>query len=601
MPLDRISSGHTLPAALLAALLLALALLPGCNTQPAASNTAAKPVVEEEQAPEIAAPVRPFPTNTLYELLAAEFAGIRDQIEPALEVYINQAHETRDPAVIERAIRIATFVGLPDLVLELAELWVEVEPENLDVRRLVAFHLARAGRVIEAFPHAEYLLLAGDDNHLQALAAFASDATEDEKQRLLVLYEELALNYGDRPGLMLGRAMLLRQVDRMDESLAFAQKVVKKAPDNETGQLLNAQILHQMGHEEKAVKALEKALGADPQSKRLRLQYARFLAEKDLALSREQMVILAEQNPEDPDMLFSLALASQELDMTEEAEDLYKALIARHQRSGDAHYQLGRMAEEKGLNARALDHYRLVDGGQSMLAATVHITDILASQGDIDAARKHLDMLRNDQPANAASFYQIEAEMLMRDGQLDTAYDLLSTALQQQPDNTSLLYSRSVISARQENIPASEDDLRAILALEADNATALNALGYTLTNVAGRYQEAFDLIVRAYELEPENPAIIDSLGWVHYRMGNLPKAIEYLRQAYETFPDPEVAAHLGEVLWISGEQDEARKIWAESLDKNPASPVVVETMERLTGSIGSTGSSEQPNEGDADQ
>lgn len=595
MPLDRISSGHTLPAALLAACLL----LPGCSTPQAASNP--EPVVvSEEAAPQAPPATRPFPTNTLYELLAAEFAGIRNQIEPALEVYINQAHETRDPAVIERAVRIASFVGQPELVLELSELWVEVEPENLDVRRLVAFHLARAGRVIEAFPHAEYLLLAGDDNHLQALAAFASDATEDEKQRLLVLYEELALNYGDRTGLMLGRAMLLRQVDRLDDSLAFAQKVVKKAPDNETGQLLNAQILHQMEHTDKAIKALEKALGTDPQSKRLRLQYARFLAEKDLALSREQMLILAEQHPEDPDMLFSLALASQELGMMDEAEKLYRALIDRHQRSGDAHFQLGRIAEEKGLNARALDHYRLVDSGQSMLAATVRITDILASQGDIDAARKHLDMLRNDQPANAASYYQIEAELLMRDGQLDTAYDLLSTALEQQPDNTSLLYSRSVISLRQENIATSEDDLRAILALEPDNATALNALGYTLTNIPGRYQEAFELIVRAYELEPENPAIIDSLGWVHYRLGNLAKAIDYLRQAYEAFPDPEVAAHLGEVLWVSGSHDEARKIWSESLDQNPDNPLVIEAMERLTGSIGSTDRQQQPDDSNRD-
>ena len=590
MPLDRISTPHSPVAALLVALLL----VSGCNTQPAVSALPVQPVAEAESASIALVPVRPFPTNTLYELLAAEFAGIRNQIEPALEVYINQSHETRDPGVIERAIRIATFVNLPDVVLELAELWVEVEPENLDVRRLVAFHLARAGRVIEAFPHAEYLLLAGDDNHLQALAAFASDASEDEKQRLLILYEELALSYGDRTGLMLGRAMLLRQVNRMDESLSFAQKVVKKAPDNETGQLLNAQILHQMGHRDNAVKALGKALAANPQSKRLRLQYARFLAEKDLALSREQMVILAEQYPEDPDMLFSLALASQELNRNDEAKSLYRVLIERHQRSGDAHYQLGRMAEDEGLNARALDHYRLVDSGQSMLAATVRIVEILAQQGDIDAARKHLELLRsNQQPANSASFYQIEAEMLMRNGQLDGAYALLTDALQQQPDNTSLLYSRSVISARQENIAASEGDLRAILALEPDNATALNALGYTLTNLTDRHQEAFDLIVRAYELEPENPAIIDSLGWVHYRMGNLPKAIEYLRDAYQAFPDPEVAAHLGEALWVSGAEDEARQIWAESLSENPDNPLVVETIERLTGTSGSTGRTDQ--------
>ncbi|MFA5547151.1 MAG: tetratricopeptide repeat protein [Porticoccaceae bacterium] len=596
MPADRHAPSRN---ALATALLAAGLLLSGCAAQPDGAASA-EPVAAAVEAPEAPAPpARPFPVNSLYELLAAEFAGIREQIEPALEIYINQAHETRDPAVIERAIRIASFVGLNDVVLNLAELWVEVEPANLDVRRLVAFHLARAGRVIEAFPHAEYLLLAGDDNHLQALAAFAGDATLDEKQRLLVLYEELAVNYPDRVGLMLGRAMLLRQVERVDESLAFARKVVKKAPENETGQLLLAQLLHQSGAPDKAIKALEKALAIDPESKRLRLQYARFLAETDLARSREQMVILVEQYPEDPDMLFSLALASQELAMFDEAEGLYKALIDRHQRIGDAHYQLGRMAENAGRNAKALDHYRLVDSGASQLAATVRIADILAAQGDLDAAREHLARLRERQPANAATYYQIEAETLMRAGLLDAARALLDSALESQPDNANLLYSRSVVSARQDDIAASEADLRAILATDPDNATALNALGYTLANVTDRHDEAYQLITRALALEPDNPAIIDSLGWVHYRMGNHEKALEYLRRAYDAYPDPEVAAHLGEVLWVLGEREEARRLWQAALDKpGDNRAVILDTMERLTGEAapdsGQTSSRDEP-------
>ena len=580
MPADR----HALPRTSLAALLLAVGfVLPGCATEPGATATP-QPVAAVEATEKPTPPTRPFPVNSLYELLAAEFAGIREQIEPALEIYINQAHETRDPGVIERAIRIASFVGLNDVVLDLAELWVEVEPANLDVRRLVAFHLARAGRVIEAFPHTEYLLLAGDDNHLQALAAFAGDATLDEKERLLVLYEELAVNYPERTGLMLGRAMLLRQVDRVEESLAFARKVVKEAPENETGQLLLAQLLHQSGEQDKAIRALEKALAIDPESKRLRLQYARFLAETDLARSREQMVILVEQYPEDPDMLFSLALASQELAMLDEAEALYKALIDRHQRIGDAHYQLGRMAESAGRTAKALDHYRLVESGSSQLAATVRIADIQAAQGDVDAAREHLARLRERQPANAATYYQIEAEMLVRVGLLDAARGLLDAALESQPDNPNLLYSRSVVSARQDDIAASEADLRAILAKDPDNATALNALGYTLANVTERHDEAYGLIRRALSLEPDNPAIIDSLGWVYYRMGEYDKALEYLRKAYDAYPDPEVAAHLGEVLWVLGERDEARQIWQGALDKaGDNRAVILDTVERLTG------------------
>ncbi|MFA5495272.1 MAG: tetratricopeptide repeat protein [Porticoccaceae bacterium] len=583
MPIALISSAPKRIAALLAAGLL----LAGCSAGPGVpvggvngGDIHAAQGLEIAPAP----PPRPFPVNSLYELLAAEFAGIREQIEPALEIYVNQAHETRDPGVIERAIRIANFAGYQDVLLELAELWVEVEPANLDVRRLVAFHLARAGRVIEAFPHAEYLLLAGDDNHLQALAAFAGDTSTGEKQRLLLLYEELAGNYPERTGLMLGRAMLLRQLGRIDESLAFAAEVVKKAPANETGQLLYAQLLFQDDAPDKAVKTLEKALATDPESKRLRLQYARFLAETDLARSREQMEILVQQYPEDPDMLFSLALASQELGMLAEAEALYKALIDRRQRSSDAHYQLGRIAEGAGRRAKALDHYRLVDSGSSMLSATVRVADILASQGDIDAARSHLAHLREAQPANDGTYYQVEAEMLMRAGLLDDARALLDAALADKPENPNLLYSRSIVSAKQGDIAAAEVDLRAILAVDPNNATALNTLGYTLADLTDRHQEAIEMITQALALEPDNPAIIDSLGWVHYRMGNLDKAIEYLRAAYEAYPDPEVAAHLGEVLWVSGERDQARKVWLEALDNaGDNSAVILDTMERLTG------------------
>src|SRR5690606_3336162 len=243
--------------------------------------------------------LRDFATETLYELLLAEFAGIREQVEPALEIYTIQAHETRDPGVIERAIHIATYLRRGDVILDLAELWVEVEPQNVEVRRLLAFHLARSGRVVDAFPHGEFLLLTGDDDYLQSLAAFAQESPTEEKERLLSLYEELESEHSENVGLLLGKAMLLRQLDRLEESLATTGKLIALQKDNETGQLLHAQLLHALGSESKANKALEKALKVLPESKRLRLQYARFLSDKDLGKSREQIDILAKQYPDD--------------------------------------------------------------------------------------------------------------------------------------------------------------------------------------------------------------------------------------------------------------------------------------------------------------
>jgi len=525
--------------------------------------------------------LRDFATETLYELLLAEFAGIREQVEPALEIYTIQAHETRDPGVIERAIHIATYLRRGDVILDLAELWVEVEPQNVEVRRLLAFHLARSGRVVDAFPHGEFLLLTGDDDYLQSLAAFAQESPTEEKERLLSLYEELESEHSENVGLLLGKAMLLRQLDRLEESLATTGKLIALQKDNETGQLLHAQLLHALGSESKANKALEKALKVLPESKRLRLQYARFLSDKDLGKSREQIDILAKQYPDDVNILFSLGLANKEVGLNEEAKATFKHLININKRASDAHFQLGKIAEGNGQPEEAVYQYRQVKDGQNLLPAAMRVATILTEHNNLSAAREHLSSLRAIYPAIRENLFQMEAELLIGQNRLNEAYDLLTSALQADPESLNLLYTRSIISAEQQDLAATERDLRAILAVDENNATALNALGYSMTNLSNRHEEALVLIQRAQELEPDNPAITDSLGWVYFHLGDHDRALAYLRQAFEAFPDGEVAAHLGEVLWLQGDEDGAAAVWQKGLENSPDNKVLLETIERL--------------------
>ena len=525
--------------------------------------------------------MRDFATETLYELLLAEFAGIREQVEPALEIYTIQAHETRDPGVIERAIHIATYLRRGDVILDLAELWVEVEPQNVEVRRLLAFHLARSGRVVDAFPHGEFLLLTGDDDYLQSLAAFAQESPTEEKERLLSLYEELESEHSENVGLLLGKAMLLRQLDRLEESLATTGKLIALQKDNETGQLLHAQLLHALGSESKANKALEKALKVLPESKRLRLQYARFLSDKDLGKSREQIDILAKQYPDDVNILFSLGLANKEVGLNEEAKATFKHLININKRASDAHFQLGKIAEGNGQPEEAVYQYRQVKDGQNLLPAAMRVATILTEHNNLSAAREHLSSLRAIYPAIRENLFQMEAELLIGQNRLNEAYDLLTSALQADPESLNLLYTRSIISAEQQDLAATERDLRAILAVDENNATALNALGYSMTNLSNRHEEALVLIQRAQELEPDNPAITDSLGWVYFHLGDHDRALAYLRQAFEAFPDGEVAAHLGEVLWLQGDEDGAAAVWQKGLENSPDNKVLLETIERL--------------------
>lgn len=552
------------------------------------SITVNKQVAVEQQPPLLqpehqSQPVvyREFTSDSLYELLLAEFAGTRDQVEPALEIYTIQAHETRDPAVIARGIQIARYLKRPDVILDLSELWVEVEPDNTDVRRLLAFQLASTGRVVEAFPHGQYLLEHGDQDYLKSLAAFAADSPVEEKERLLELYDNLEVEYPDQPGLLLGKAMLLRQLNRLEESLASTKKLIDIEPENETGQLLNAQLLHALGKEKKALSALRKALKRLPDSKRLRLQYARFLSETDLAKSREQIEILSQLYPEDADIMFSLGLANRELGDIESAKATFNTLIENRVRVSDAHFMLARIAEESGQPEDAVYHYRQVKDGPNLLPAAMRTAELYTEYDNLSAAREYLASLRATYPALRENLFQMEADLLTKQDRLDEAYDLLSSAIDENSENLNLLYARSIVSAEQGDMAAVEQDLSQILQTDANNATALNALGYTMLNLTDRYEEAKSLIERAYQLEPDNPAILDSLGWAYFRLGDKQTALTYLRQAFDAFPDAEVAAHLGEVLWENGETDEAISVWRTGMEADPRDHTLLETLHRL--------------------
>ncbi len=210
--------------------------------------------------------------------------------------------------------------------------------------------------------------------------------------------------------------------------------------------------------------------------------------------------------------------------------------------------------------------------------------DILIDNGKTAEAQRKLAAERDEQPDYAIQLYLIEVETLSANNQGDKAWNVLQQALQQYPDDLNLLYTRAMQAEKRNDLAQMEKDLRTIIKRDPDNAMALNALGYTLSDRTTRYAEAKALIEQAHRISPEDPAVLDSLGWVNYRMGNLDEAERLLRQALERFPDQEVAAHLGEVLWANGKQREAKQVWGKFLKEQPDSPTLRGTIKRLTGS-----------------
>lgn len=277
----------------------------------------------------------------------------------------------------------------------------------------------------------------------------------------------------------------------------------------------------------------------------------------------------------------SLALINRETGDDEAAKTYLRQLLALEQHVDEAHYYLGRIAEDADDLPAALYEYRQVEEGREMLVAVSRGSVILIDEGRIDENHAWFNALRQQHPQRVEQLYSIEADLLSRGGESTAATTLLDEALMQMPGSSSLLYARAMLAEEQGDLVLMETKLRALIASEPDNSTAINALGYTLANRTERYEEAYELIARALALEPDEPAILDSMGWVLFRQGNYTEALAYLTRAYAAFPDPEVAAHLGEVLWVTGDTDNALKVWQGALLKDPDNAVLTETLERL--------------------
>lgn len=338
-----------------------------------------------------------------------------------------------------------------------------------------------------------------------------------------------------------------------------------------------------MKRSDEALPLLKAGIKEHPDDKRVRLAYARLLVEQNrLDDAKAEFAGLVQQFPDDDDLRFSLALVCLEAQAWDEARIYLEELVERDSHVDAAHFNLGRLAEEQKDTARALDEYAQVGPGNDFLPAQLRQTDVLLKAGRVDEAAQRLDKARSEQPDYGIQLYLIEAEALSNNDQQEKAWQAIQEGLKQYPEDLNLLYTRSMLAEKRNDLAQMEKDLRFVIAREPDNAMALNALGYTLADRTTRYGEARELILKAHKLNPDDPAILDSMGWINYRQGKLADAERYLRQALQRYPDHEVAAHLGEVLWAQGRQGDARAIWREYLDKQPDSDVLRRTIKRLT-------------------
>ena len=560
--------------------LLGCLWLTACTTVPT-EPPAPEPAPEAALEKSAELPTRPLPPGSVYDLLVAEVAVRRGDYALALNNYLQQARATRDVEVTARAARLAQYLHADAEALEAAQLWVELAPDDVEARFTLASLLAKAQRPQEALPHMVKVMEAGARANFAAIAASAIELPAEAQQQLLQQIDVAAAAHPDNTELMTGKALLLQQLGRRDEALTLIRQVLEKVPDDTHAIIVEARLLQEMGRHDEAFARLSQMVEQYPYNRRLRLQYARLLTESDLAKAQEQFETLVQQSPGDGDLRLSLALVCRERGDLDAASGHFNALLTRGQHADAAHYYLGQIAEQRGDRSDAIEQYEQVTPSEEFLPALGRSIDLRLKGGDIEGLHKHLSNLRNSYPDQAVRLYLLESELLMQRADYERGDKLLSEALQRNPGQPNLLYARSMFSEKRRDLPLLEKDLREIIATDPNNAVALNALGYSLLNMSNRHGEAYTLIQRAHQLKPDDPAVLDSLGWAEYRRGNLTEARQLLERAYRDYPDQEVAAHLGEVLYRLGAKAEARALLQKALQKDPNSDLLHEAMRRF--------------------
>ncbi|NNE62835.1 MAG: tetratricopeptide repeat protein [Gammaproteobacteria bacterium] len=564
--------------------LLAIFLLSSCASM--RDSGSAKESLLQTEAVEIKPLVRKPDLfgKDAYHLLVAELAISRGQTQLAVEHYLQLAKSQQNPAIAERAVRVAVYGEDLAAAVEAAQRWVELDPERTEAQQVIAAIYIRQDRVDDAFAYLVGVIEKSEISDKQLFGSLIGVlAREKNTSTVMAVSRKIADKYPKRPYALYLHAMLSAQGNKPDEALRYIDRALD-LEEIEGAHNARAKLLLQLGRREEAVFSLERAVKSFPNDKNLRMTYARLLVDmKQYEKARVEFERLYAESPEDDELLYTLGLLSLESQRLDDAEKYLLKLIETGKREGEALYYLGRINEGRQQYDDAIGWYQRVHDGQYQFDARLRIADMLGKSGRFEEANDYLkSMLKGSQShASLVRIYMAQGDLMRSVERYDEAIEVYNTALEVVPGNNDLLYARALTAENIDRLDILEADLRAILKTEPDNAHALNALGFTLADRTERYEEAYELIKRALDIMPEDPAIIDSFGWVNYRLGNYDEAIRLLRRALSRYEDAEIAAHLGEVLWVSGKKEEARTVWQKALKKSPGDPLIEDVMRRL--------------------
>jgi tetratricopeptide (TPR) repeat protein len=565
---------------LLGLTLAGCASLTGTEEAPAPGEKAA---TETKTEPQLPVEYADFEPETLYLLLSAEIAAQRGRYDITLVNYLKAAKQSRDQAVIERAMRIAQSLNGDNAQKQLAELWLEIDPDNLQAHRISAIQAVKGNDLQTAIHHMERIMDQGGDADFDSLAAMAANLPPEQQQELLALYKEMSGRHPDTPELEYSIALLLKVTGQPQEALDRLEPLLEENANFQPAIILKGDLLYQTGQKSSALDYLLTNTRRFPANRQMGTLYGRMLInEGELQAAQDEFARLVKRYPETPGLRLSHALVALENGQTDLAREELTKLAEQGHHTSEANYYLGRIEDQAGNTEQAIGYYQSVEQGNYYFPALARASSLLAENGRLEDAIDRIRRLREANPRQAENFWLLEVNLLLDQEQQQEALSTATEALEQHPDNIEIRYARAMLYDGIGQTADAEADLRHIIEQEPENAVALNALGYILTTRTDRLREARGYIEKALQLDPDNPAILDSMGWVLFLEGQIEPSLDYLSRAWAAFPDPEVAAHYGEALWMNGAEEQARIIWQEGLEQDSDHEVLRETIDRLT-------------------
>ena len=536
-------------------------------------------------------------SSVLFRILASEISAQRGQYQPAANTMLDLARETGDPRLSRRALEFFLASGNLSGALDAARVWLRQTPNDVEAVSTEMALAAAAGQtagLTETLKKKIQSAANKKDAIGQALGILGR--MPDRKAAFQILDQALT-DSGVKHTLAAHIALADMALAAGDASRALAEARLALAfsPRSEEA----AMRVFEYGLRVDPQQALKEArafLRANPGARRLRLMLASQLSDsKDFDGALQELADMQRRAPEDFDLLYmqaQVAYRAKRLDQARAFLEQFVSVQSQRQKAtvpgstdagsalADAYLLLSRIAEDQGRYDDAVADLSRIEEPSARFSSRLRQASIRARQGRVDEALAMIDAA-NAQDDEEALIGALTVSQILRDAsRIPEAIKRLRAADQALPESLEIKYELAMLEEKQNNLKEMERLLREVIELDPGHAHAYNALGYSFADRNIRLKEASDLIARALEISPNDPFILDSMGWVKFRQGDDAEALKYLERAYGMRPEADIAAHLGEVLWKLGRKDEARKVWSEAFAKDPKNTTLAETMRR---------------------